>query len=141
LFPHFHGFLPFNSWNPFFFCGLQNNINHGTLFYEDERENKWYFVAKIVLTYRVSHSKVNKVIWLCWGYRFWFLLIFFILHVHEIWPFMLNSSIFIFFMFRALYGSITQNLLFLNKVWIILTFSGLFQVIESSKPSKIYIFL
>ena len=30
---------------------------------------------------RVSHCKVNKVIWLCWGYRFWFLLIFFILHL------------------------------------------------------------
>ena len=41
--------------------------------------------------YRVSHGKVNKVIWLCWQYRFWFLLIFFILHVHEIWPFMPNS--------------------------------------------------
>jgi hypothetical protein len=39
-------------------------------------------------------------------------------------------------MLRALYGSITQNLLFLNKFWIILTFRGLFQVIESNKPSK-----
>ena len=43
-------------------------------------------------------------------------------------------------MLRALYGSITQNLLFLNKFWIILTYRGLFQVIESNKPSKIYIF-
>ena len=30
---------------------------------------------------RVSHGKVNKVICLCWGYRFWFLLIFWILRV------------------------------------------------------------
>ena len=43
-------------------------------------------------------------------------------------------------MLRALYGSITQNLLFLNKFWIILTFRGLFQVIESNKPSKMYFF-
>jgi hypothetical protein len=39
-------------------------------------------------------------------------------------------------MLRALYGSITQNLLLLDKFWIILTFRGLFQVIESNKPSK-----
>ena len=90
--------------------------------------------------YRVSHCKVNKVIWLCWGYRFWFLLIFFILHVDEIWPFMPNPSLFIFLMFHALYGSISQHLLFLNKFWIILTFRGLFQVIKSNKPSKMYIF-
>ena len=95
----------------------------------------------LVLTYRVPHGKVNKVIWLCWGYSFWFLMIFWVLCVHEKGTFMLNSSVFIFLMLRALYGSITQNLLFLNKFWIILTFRGLFQVIESNKPSKIYIFL
>jgi hypothetical protein len=39
-------------------------------------------------------------------------------------------------MLHTLYGPITQNLLFLDKFWIILTFRGLFQVIESNKPSK-----
>jgi hypothetical protein len=39
-------------------------------------------------------------------------------------------------MLRALYGAFTQNLLFLNKLWLILTFRGLFQVIKSNKPSK-----
>ena len=43
-------------------------------------------------------------------------------------------------MLRAPYGSITQHLLFLNEIWIILTFRCLFQVIKSNKPSKIYIF-
>ena len=52
---------------------------------------------------------MNKVIWLCWGYRFWFLLICFILHVHEIWPFMPNSSVFILLMLRALYRMICKN--------------------------------
>ena len=34
---------------------------------------------------------------LWWGYRFWFLLIFWILHVHETGPFMPKSSFFIYF--------------------------------------------
>ena len=50
--------------------------------------------------YRVSHGKVNKVIWLCWGYSFWFLLIFWVLCVHVKGTFMLNSSVFIFLMFN-----------------------------------------
>ena len=58
------------------------------------------------LKYRVSHSKEGKVILLWWGYRFWFLLIFWILHVHEIGAFMPNSSVFIYFMFRTLYRMI-----------------------------------
>ena len=44
-----------------------------------------------------THSKVGKVILLSWGYRFWFLLILWILRVHEIGAFMPNSSVFIFF--------------------------------------------
>ena len=40
------------------------------------------------LSYRVSHGKVNKVIWLCWRYRFWFFLIFLVLQVHELGTFM-----------------------------------------------------
>ena len=95
----------------------------------------------ISLKYRVSHSKVSKVILLWWGYRFQFLLIFWILQVHGIGAFMPNSSVFIFLMLRAPYGSITQHLLFLNEIWIILTFRCLFQVRKSNKPSKIYIFL
>ena len=92
-------------------------------------------------TYRVSHSKPCKVISLRWRYRLWFLLIFWILHVHEKGTFMANSTIFIFLMLRAIYGSISRQLLFLNKFWTILTFKCLFQVIKSNKPLKIYIFL
>ena len=54
--------------------------------------------------YRVSHSKEGKVILLWWGYRFLFLLIFWILRVYEIEAFtMPKSSVLIFFsMLRAL---------------------------------------
>ena len=90
--------------------------------------------------YRVSHSKEGKVFLLWWGYRFWFLLVFFILHVHELGAFMPNSPVFIFLMLRALYGSISQDLMFHTKFWAILTFRGLFQVIKSNRPSKMYIF-
>ena len=74
--------------------------------------------AFLLNKYRISHFKLSKVIWLCWRYRFWFLPIFWFLCVHEKDTFMLNSSDFIFLMLRTLYGSITQNLLFLNKFWI-----------------------
>ena len=59
--------------------------------------------------YRVSHSKDWKVILLWWGYRFWFLLNFWVLHVHEISPFMPNSSVFIFLMLRVLYRMICKS--------------------------------
>ena len=39
-------------------------------------------------------------------------------------------------MLRALYGSISQYFLFLNKFGIILNFRGLFQAVKSNKPSK-----
>ena len=39
-------------------------------------------------------------------------------------------------MLRAPYGSITQHLLFLNEIWIILTFKCLFQVINSNNHQK-----
>ena len=55
--------------------------------------------------YRVSHSKDWKVILLWWGYRFWFLLIFWILPVHKIGPFMPNSSV-VFFSFWCCVHSI-----------------------------------
>ena len=58
--------------------------------------------------YRVSHSKDWKVILLWWGYRFWFLLLFWILHVPEIGSFMPNSSVFIFLMLHALYRMICK---------------------------------
>ena len=61
------------------------------------------------MTYRVSHSKPGKVILLWWRYRLWFLLIFWILRVHEKGTFMLNSSVFIFLMLRALYRMICKN--------------------------------
>ena len=59
--------------------------------------------------YRVSHSKEGKVILLWWGFRFWFLLTFLVLYVHEKGTFLLNSSVFIFLMFRALYRMICKN--------------------------------
>ena len=55
----------------------------------------WSFYTGGLKYYRVSHSKVNKVLLLWWGYKFWFLLIFWILHFHEIGPFMFQSSLFI----------------------------------------------
>ena len=51
----------------------------------------------------MSHSKPSKIILLWWRYRLWFLLIFWILRVYEKGTFMLNSSVFIFLMLRALY--------------------------------------
>jgi hypothetical protein len=56
---------------------------------------------------------VNKVIWLCWGYRFWFLLIFWVLCVCEIGPFMPSLSVFIQFMFHSICGPIWKYFLFL----------------------------
>ena len=50
--------------------------------------------------YRVFHSKEEKMILLWWGYRFWFLLIFWVLCVYEIGPFMPNSPVFIFLKLR-----------------------------------------
>jgi hypothetical protein len=57
----------------------------------------------------VFHGKVNKVICFCWGYSFWFLLIFWVLCFHEKGTFMLNSSVFIFLMLRALYRMLCKN--------------------------------
>ena len=72
--------------------------------------NIYYLLSSTYLPiYRVSHLKLYKVIWLCWGYRFWFLLIFLVLCVHEIGPFMPNSSVFIFLMLRTLYRLICKN--------------------------------
>ena len=68
----------------------------------------WYG-RKSSQIYRVSHSKVSKVILLWWGCTFWFLLIFWVLHVHEIGAFMPNSSVFIFLMLRALYWMISKS--------------------------------
>ena len=57
----------------------------------------------VIMYYRVSHLKLTKVIWLCWGYRFLFLLIFRVLRVHEKGTFMLNSPVFIFLMLGTFY--------------------------------------
>ena len=90
----------------------QNGLCH---FFYLARKRWWYIlhIQKILIffswiknfeaNYRVSHSKEVKVVLLWWGYRFWFLLIFWVLHVHEIDPSMPNSSVFIFMMSRALY--------------------------------------
>ena len=57
-----------------------------------------------IVDYRVSHSKEGKVNLLWWGDRFWFLLIFWVLRVHEIGSFMPHSSFFIEIMMLAFYG-------------------------------------
>ena len=59
--------------------------------------------------------EVNKVIWLCWGYRFWFLLIFWEICVHEIEPFMLSLSVFIQLTFFSICGPICKHLLLLSE--------------------------
>ena len=46
---------------------------------------------------------------LWWAYRYWFLLVFWILGVHERGTFMPNSSVFIFLMLHALYRMICKN--------------------------------
>ena len=61
------------------------------------------------LTYRTSHGKVDKVIWLYWGYRFWYLLIFGVLCIHGLGPFMPSSSVFIQLMLCALYRMINKH--------------------------------
>ena len=55
---------------------------------------RFYFIQEVEnpLIYRVSHSKDWKVILLWWGYTFWFLLIFWVLRVHEIGPFNFHLS-------------------------------------------------
>ena len=72
-----------------------------------------------VSNYRVSHGKEGRVILLWWGYRFWFLLIFWILCVHELGTFILNLSVFIFLMLFAHYRTICKNAKsFLGKISI-----------------------
>ena len=95
------------------------------------------FIQPINPKYRVSHGKVNKVIWLCSGYRFWFLLLLWIICVHEIGPFMLSLLVFIQLMFCFICGLIRKHLLFLSEFWIILNFRGYFKIhIKSSKPGN-----
>ena len=43
-------------------------------------------------------------------------------------------------MLRALYGAFTQNLLLLNKFWLILTFRGLFQAIKKKSSKNVFFF-
>ena len=92
--------------------------------YDIQQQTEWGEIicegVSLKFIYRVSHGKVNKVIWLCWGYRFWFLLIFWVLCVHEIGPFMPSSSVFIQLMFRSICGPICKHLLFLSEFRIII---------------------
>ena len=92
--------------------------------YDIQQQTEWGEIicegVSLKFIYRVSHGKVNKVIWLCWGYIFWFLLILWILCVHEIGPFMPSSSVFIQLMLCALYRMISKHAKnFLEKrVWM-----------------------
>ena len=90
----------------------------------------------VYMYYRVSHSKVNKVILLRWGYRFWFLLIFCVLLVHEIGPFMHNLPVFIEMMLHTIYGQIRKCLLFFSEFSIISNFRTIPSNEKGNKPSK-----
>ena len=93
-------------------------------------------IKRVLAGVRVSHSKVNKVILLCWGYRFGFLLMFWVVSVHEIGTFMSNLSVFTNLMMRAIYGSIWKIILLLSEFWIIGSFRSHFQALTSNKPAK-----
>ena len=75
---------------------------------------RWKIEMQYLWWYRVSHLKVHRVILLCWRYKFWFLLMFWILYVHEIGPFMLHTSIFIQMIMHAIYGPKCKKILLLN---------------------------
>ena len=86
-------------WSQDFFFEIANSL---LLFYNfislKDTEN-----VVTLPTYRVSHSN------LWWGYRFWFLLVFWILRVHEMRTLILSSSIFKKLMLRALYKMICKS--------------------------------
>ena len=71
-------------------------------------ENSNFFKNFLAMLYRVFHSKDSKDL-LLWVYRYWFLLVFWILRVHERGTFMPNWSVFIFLMLHALYRMICKN--------------------------------
>ena len=86
---------------------IVNIVHYSFVWWKQKKNMYWNTINKYNLslelyTYRVSHSKEGKVILLWWGHRFWFFLVFWVLHVHEIDSFMPNSSVFIFLMFRGL---------------------------------------
>ena len=112
--------------------GLGNLLWNGTLL-STKLDDFLSFVY-----YRVSHGKVNKVIWLCLLYRFWFLLIFWVLRVHQKGTFMSNSSVFTFLKMQAIYGSVCKNLLVLSEFWIIGSFRGHIKWKKVTHP-KLYI--
>ena len=56
-----------------------------------------FYNVLFCFTTAFTHSKPEKVILHWWGHRLWFLLLFWVLHAHELGPFMPNSSVFIFF--------------------------------------------
>ena len=66
-------------------------------------KNPQLFICFTILRYSVSHGKVNKVILLCWGYIFRFLLIFWTLHIHEKRAFTHHSSVFIEMMMHTIF--------------------------------------
>jgi hypothetical protein len=102
----------------FFYCSYlfiwHITLNIGAIrepgqWFQTSAKNFKYVYQIRYRNYRVSRSKEGKVILLWWGYRFRFLLIFWVLCVHEKGTFMLNSSVFIFLMLRALYRMICKN--------------------------------
>ena len=78
---------------------LSHKFHLNQLWLRDLPIRRWPKVCYMFIfwIYRVSHSKDEKVILLWWGHRFWFLLICWVLRVHEIGSFMPNLSVFIFF--------------------------------------------
>jgi hypothetical protein len=80
--------------------GLHSLCKNGSTL-KVRKSQKMFFVFNY---YRVSHSKEGKVNLLWWVDKFWFLLIFWVLRVHEIGSFMPHSSFFIEIMMLAFYG-------------------------------------
>ena len=68
----------------------------------------------------ISWQSEQSNLAMCWGYRFWFLLIFW--DLCEIGPFMPSLSFFFHLMFQSIYDPICKHLLFLSEFWIILNF-------------------
>ena len=73
------------------------------------RETSRFVVSGLVVGYPVSYRVFNNVLTqfrqLCWEYRLWFVLIFWVLCVHEIGKFMPNFSVFIALIMRSIYGT------------------------------------
>ena len=109
-------------------------ICHLLLKNQKKRSTITTFVVDFIF-YRVSHSKEWKVILLWWAHRFWFLLIFWVLHVHQLGPFMPNQFSFFWCCAPPMVQLLNTSccLMKFELFWLLGAF---FQVIKSNTPSK-----